>query len=319
MIVYYDLFLSTRKKGRRKALYKMEVKEINKNCLKELDLETGLERLALEALGVGEGLDVLLIALNDLSLVDGLTGSHLGVSLIDLSVEATQSRVEVVIGEGESVDETNSVGTDLLVHDLHDGLAHHRDMLGINVTRGQELAGLLVDLVEGKEVREIGQGLLGGGGEGCGGDALGLGHIATDAEDKVLDEDQLAMSDRGIVDLNEHRVPGALLDIETMDNLGDHVGGAMAVGSQLDLGVVELGGGGGRALKVGVVEVGVQVGQGRVGDLAGGELARSTLGDQVAEGLEQVATGLLGDHVVVSLPGNVGSIVLKQEGKAREG
>lgn len=206
----------------------------------------------------------------------------------------------------KSIDKTDSVGADLLLHQVHNGLAHHGHVLGLDVTRGQKLAGLLVDLVECKQVRQISHGGLGGWGQLHGSDTFGLGHITTNAEDEVLDENQLTMGHRGVVNLNKHRVPGPLLDIEGVDNLSHHVGGTVSISGQLDLRVVELCGSGGGALELGVVQVGVQVGESRVGDLTSAELAGSALGDKITEGLEEVASSLLSDHVVISLPGDIG-------------
>ena len=115
--------------------------------------------------------------------------------LVNLSVKSAKSTVQKVVWHAEAVDKADGVGADLLLHQVHNGLAHHRHMLGVNITRGQELAGLLVDLMKGKQIRQVSHGGLGSWGQLCNCDSLRLGHIAANSQDKVLNEDQLTMGD----------------------------------------------------------------------------------------------------------------------------
>jgi hypothetical protein len=212
--------------------------------------------------------------------------------LVHLTISTTKTAVEYPIVEAPCIDEANSVRPDLL-QQLHDGIrpGKHDLMLG-TCSAGIELAGLLLERVQGVKTEKLHQhvdGVVVDMVAVC--DGLQRGEV-------VLDDHPLGVRFGEAVEVDEQVVPRLLLDVAVLVRFECEEGYApcegvneVLVGSDDVEGAADL-------------TAGLELGQ-DLGCVVGGTLAV----EDGAGGLEKVAGYLLREHVVVTLPGECGKVV----------
>ncbi|TKW50409.1 hypothetical protein CTA1_8296 [Colletotrichum tanaceti] len=205
--------------------------------------------------------------------------------LVDLAVVAAQAAVEHPVVEPPGVDEADGVGADLLQQG-HDGLGPGEGDLADGDGGGAvELAGLLLEGVEGVEAEEPVQQGDGGGVEAGGGGRVVEGLV------EVLDDHVLGVGGAEAPEVNEQAVPRLLVLVAVAEGLEGQEGHAP--------------GEGGDEVLVGAedVEGGADVAAAQeLGEDARRVVVAVVPLEDGARRLEEVAGHLLREHVVVALP-----------------
>lgn len=212
--------------------------------------------------------------------------------LINLSILAAQTAVQLPIRELPSVNQAQGMRSDVS-EELHDRLcADELDLADCESGGGVELRSLLLEGAEGEEAEEL---VHGGDGDGVElvGEGRGLQGVV-----EVLDDEVLRVCGGQAPEVDEERVPRLLLDVAVLEGLKGEVRCAPREGGD-DVAVV------GEDVKGAALVLCVQEGAEDLGRVVGGCLAL----EHGARRLEEVACNLLGQHVVVSLPGGGWEVV----------
>ena len=206
--------------------------------------------------------------------------------LINLAILAAQTAVKLPIWELPRVDQAQCVRPDVS-EELHNRLcADELDLADCEGGGGVELRSLLLEGAEGEEAEELVH-----GGDGDGVELVGEGR-GLESVVEVLDDEVLRVCRGEAPEVDEERVPRLLLDVAVLESLEGEVRCAPREGGD-DVPIV------GEDIEGAALVLCVQEG---AEDL-GGVVDRCLTLEYGACRLEEVACNLLGQHVVVSLPG----------------
>jgi hypothetical protein len=121
--------------------------------------------------------------------------------LIDLSVVATKTAVQLPVGDSPGVDQANGVGADVIEELHHRSSAGQGDLADGHGAGGEELGGFTFQSVEREESEELVHQTLGLGVQGCGELGRGDGFV------EVLDNEVLGVGGRQAPEVNQEAVP----------------------------------------------------------------------------------------------------------------